>query len=340
MSISYKFKMNINLLNKLSEKNVLVIGDYCVDEFWYGENVGIAPAGIKSKVPRFLEREVKTNPGMTGNIAAGISALGAKCYAAGVIGNDEASKILISFFNERRIDYKGMIFQEDRITSRFLRNMILSDNNPPEFYSRWDRENHGKMNENSSKSLIKFIETIGPSFDAIVVADYNEHGEGIINPEILNGIRETAKKENIFLIGDSRKNFNQFEDFTCIKPNLKEAGQLYRGEISSLEESAQEIIKALNLKSLLVTKDNKGMEIFTREGLRKSFPTYAENIVSVDGAGDTVTCAFTLGVISGLGYVDATKLASYAAAIAVSKPGVDVVTFEELKNFTLSRENK
>lgn len=328
--------MNLDLLDKFKDKNILVVGDYCLDKFYYGEPKGISP---EAPILRIVGNKdtVKINPGMAGNIVAGIRALEAKCYAVGIIGEDEASKNLIRIFNKEEVNTRGMILKDYRVTPEFTR-IVATGKYPQQQKIRFDIENTKKIDISVAREIINFIDKTRGGFDAIIVADYNEFGEGIIHPRLLEEIKEIAMKEEIPIIGDSRLGFSNFKDFTCIKPNLYEAEQLYPEEVRSLEQLARKITRRLNLDSLLITKDKEGMYLFTSSGIKKDFPAYAKKIVDVTGAGDSVTSAFTLALASGFSYEDSAQLASYAAAIAVSKPGVDVVSLDELKQFALENE--
>lgn len=319
--------MELEYLNNFRDKKILVIGDYCIDRFYYGSPNNQCPVSPEAPILRMLINQTKTNPGMTGNIALGINALEAKCYAVGIIGEDNASKDLIAMFKEKGINTDGMFLQKERITPEFSR-IVARGKYPEQSLMRFDKENITRINEESTYNLIEFIGQLRNEIDAIIVADYDEVGNGVIGKELLYGIkriRETRK--NIIVIGDSRTDFEKFYGFTCIKPNLDEASRL--GEI----ENASKIIEKLNLNALLITKDKDGMEIITKEGGRNRFPAYAQNVVDVTGAGDSVICAFTLGLSSGFDYFSSAQLSSYAAAISVSKPGVYAVTLNELKDF-------
>lgn len=326
---------NAESLNKFRDKKILVIGDYCIDKFCYGEPKGISPEAPILRIVGSKE-SIKINPGMTGNIAAGVRALGAECYAIGIIGEDEASRNLIKIFNERGISTQGMISRNYRITPEFTR-IVATGKYPEQQKIRFDIENTKKLDESATHQLIEYIDKCR-GIDAIIVADYNEFGEGIINQELLEKIKLITMREGIILIGDSRLGFSNFTNFTCIKPNIYEAEQIFHEKTDSLEELAQKIIQNLNLKSVLITKDKDGMYLFTSSGIKKDFPAYAKKVVDVTGAGDSVISAFTLALASGFSYENSAKLASYAAAIAVSKPGVDVVTLNELKQFVLENE--
>jgi rfaE bifunctional protein kinase chain/domain len=328
----------MELLNSFKGKNILVVGDYCIDKFYYGEPKGVSP---EAPVVRNVGNKdtLKINPGMTGNIVANINALGANCYAVGIIGDedDDASRILLKIFNKRGINTQGLIPRTYRTTPEFIRIVSGGARYPAQHSTRHDVENTNKINEPATQDMINFIHGLENKLDAIIVADYNEFGEGIITEDLLEEVRGVAMRKGIPLMGDSRIGFNNFKNFTCIKPNLSEAKQIYVGT-DSLEDIARGLTQRLCLKSILITKDKEGMYLFTASGIKKDFPAYAKKVVDVTGAGDSAISAFTLALSSGFSYEDSAQLASYAAAIAVSKPGVDVVTLDELKQFALESE--
>jgi len=53
--------------------NILVIGEFCVDEFVYGECTRLNP---EAPTPVFIPKNTKTNPGMAGNVMANLLSLG------------------------------------------------------------------------------------------------------------------------------------------------------------------------------------------------------------------------------------------------------------------------
>ncbi|HTY44332.1 MAG TPA: bifunctional ADP-heptose synthase [Patescibacteria group bacterium] len=328
--------MNLNLLEKFMNAKVLVVGDYCIDKFCYGEPKGISP---EAPILRIVGNKdtIKINPGMAGNIAAGVRALGAECYAVGVVGEDESSRNLVRIFKERGINTQGMISRNYRVTPEFMRVVAVGKSYPEQQEIRFDTENTEKTGESATREIINFISEL-KGLDAVIVADYNEFGEGIVNSELLDGITTVTKKQGILLMGDSRLGFGNFRDFTCIKPNFSEAEHLYSGKAESVDDLAWRITQRLNLESVLITRDKDGMYLLTNSGIKKEFPAYAKKVVDVTGAGDSVISAFTTALASGFSYEDSAQLASYAAAVSVSKPGVAAVSLDELKQFALENE--
>ena len=64
----------------------------------------------------------------------------------------------------------------------------------------------------------------------------------------------------------------------------------------------------------------------------------AREVFDVTGAGDTVIAAFSLGVLSGLSFADAARLANTAAGVVVSKVGTAVVFPEEIRSSLRKQE--
>jgi bifunctional ADP-heptose synthase (sugar kinase/adenylyltransferase) len=86
------------------------------------------------------------------------------------------------------------------------------------------------------------------------------------------------------------------------------------------------------VEALLVTRGNKGMALFSRDGQVRHIPiSGTDEIADVTGAGDTVAAAVTLGLASGADFYTAARVANCAAGIVVMKRGTAVVTADELK---------
>lgn len=87
-----------------------------------------------------------------------------------------------------------------------------------------------------------------------------------------------------------------------------------------------------NVEALLITRGNKGMALFLRDGQVRHIPiSGTDEIADVTGAGDTVAAAVTLGLASGADFYTAAMIANCAAGVVVMKRGTAVVTAEELK---------
>ena len=92
----------------------------------------------------------------------------------------------------------------------------------------------------------------------------------------------------------------------------------------------------LNLKSLLITRGSEGMTLLDLKNgkiIRADFPTEAQDVFDVSGAGDTVIASIAAGLASGFTLSDSIKLANIAAGIVVGKLGTSTVTQGEISPF-------
>ena len=78
-------------LADLAGRTVLCIGDLMLDDFVYGEVTRISP---EAPAPVIAVQRSETNIGGAGNVARNLASLGVRCIFVGIIGEDEAGKIL------------------------------------------------------------------------------------------------------------------------------------------------------------------------------------------------------------------------------------------------------
>src|SRR3954463_14495159 len=91
------------LSRAMLQQTVLCIGDLMLDEFVYGEVSRISP---EAPAPVIAVQRSQTSIGGAGNVARNIVSLGASCIFVGLVGEDDAGRIL-----------KAALAQENRIES-------------------------------------------------------------------------------------------------------------------------------------------------------------------------------------------------------------------------------
>jgi bifunctional ADP-heptose synthase (sugar kinase/adenylyltransferase) len=89
---------------------------------------------------------------------------------------------------------------------------------------------------------------------------------------------------------------------------------------------------SMHLAALLITRGNKGMTIFLKNGKAHHIPISGkDDVTDVTGAGDTVCASVALALASGADFYTASRIANYAAGVVVMKRGTATVSPEELK---------
>lgn len=318
---------NINFFKKfltdsIKHSNISVIGDYMLDQYFYGEVSRISP---EAPVPVSLVKEVQTKLGGAANVVHNLVALGCKVNAIGVIGNDSHGEILLTLLERLGVDTKGMIRSLRKTTTK---TRVLGNRQQ---IVRIDFEDSVPINQSELLSLEEaFFDKVKES-DAVILSDY---GKGLATEKFCRKIIETAHAKNIPVLVDPKgSDWEKYKGADYITPNIKELGEAFGTKIANRESeilsAAQKLMKSFDIKNILATRSEKGMTLVSHEGVY-SIPTKAREVFDVSGAGDTVISVFTAGIASGLSSKDASVLSNLAAGIGVGKLGTYAVSNKEI----------
>lgn len=313
---------------------VLVLGDYCLDEYLESRVAGVSP---EAPILRVIITNRTVNPGMTGNIVSNLASLGVDVVSGGVLGGDETSKEMLDLFKQKKIK-TDFVIQKDRITPKFSRILTNDEKYPKQPLIRFDKESETKITEQTKENILNNIKKI-KDLDAIILADYNEFGEGLIDEKFIERLKSLTVGRKIKLIGDSRLRPEIFKDFNLVKINLKEAEQMYKSVLDQKinvdkkfgKNFSHKLLKALNLDILIITADKNGSEIITKNGEYYKIFASAKKVIDVCGVGDTFLAGFVLKWLSSVNLKQALIFADKVSAVAVSKPGVSTVRLSEIK---------
>ncbi len=327
-----------SIINKFNKARILVIGDLILDQYIWGSADRISP---EAPVPIVWANKRTYVPGGAANVANNISAFQAHVCLAGVIGRDNQAAILLSELKKRRINTKGIFVEPKRQTT--LKTRVIVGHQQ---VVRVDWEHREAIARDSNSKLIKFIKNNINDFDAIIIEDY---GKGVVNAALLDELLGLAHKyKKITAIDPKEEHFQYYNGATSITPNRKELENAIRNlkikdttnkfKVDSdrlftdkdIDSAAKQILKYLNLESILVTLGEHGMRLFEKSGRVTHIPTVAQEVFDVSGAGDTVIATFTLALASGATKLEAAHIANFAAGIVVGKLGTAVTNRKEL----------
>lgn len=131
------------------------------------------------------------------------------------------------------------------------------------------------------EKLKRFINLNISKYDTIIISDYNK---GFITKELLQHFSELKIKYKFQILIDTKKNdLKLFRNFDYIKQNYKEHKSL--GINKTIFKSN---LKKYNIQNYLLTKSEKGMDIyFNNKSLSENFP-FKVNVNNVSGAGDVI----------------------------------------------------
>ncbi|MHC4365911.1 MAG: bifunctional heptose 7-phosphate kinase/heptose 1-phosphate adenyltransferase, partial [Planctomycetota bacterium] len=103
----------LKIVTNLGSPKVLVVGDFMLDVYTYGDALRISP---EAPVPVLKVTKTTHSCGGAGAVTANLAALGAKALCLGVIGEDQNGKTLKKMLAETGADISGLLTVTDRPT--------------------------------------------------------------------------------------------------------------------------------------------------------------------------------------------------------------------------------
>jgi len=296
---------------------ILVVGDAMLDHYWDGSVDRISP---EAPVPVLSVGARRSVPGGAANVAANLSALGARVTLLSLVGRDEAADTLETLlmaqgvYLERVVDVAYSTTQKIRCVSR--RQQLL----------RADFEM--KPPPTMLTTLAHRYAALLPGHDLVVLSDYNKGALQECQP-LVRGARDLGKQ---VLVDPKGHDYSRYAGATLIKPNLSEfkscAGEF--NDEAQFRRRGSLLRKKLRAEHLLVTRGEEGMSLFDEEQVHHQ-PARVRDVYDVSGAGDTVLATMAYMMAQGQPALLAMKWASTAAGIVVGKFGTSLVTLKELQ---------
>ncbi|HEX9744158.1 MAG TPA: PfkB family carbohydrate kinase [bacterium] len=312
-----------SLVPKLSGQKILVLGDLMLDTYLQGDASRISP---EAPVPVVKLNKREDRPGGAANCAMNIAAMGGIPVLVGTIGNDEAGEIFRKLIRGSGFDDSGIISDSSITTIRKTRVVASTQQ-----IVRVDEEKVSPLIESLIDKAFGFISDHISDAGAVAVSDY---AKGFIGPELMTVLHDISRQNRVPILVDPKpSNIGIYSGSDLIKPNRKEISEITGFSVTdekSCDDAANLVKENYSPKSLLVTLGQDGMRLYANGKDPVNIRAKVSRIFDVSGAGDTVLAVCALGYASGMDTVDSCTLASYAAAVAVTKPGTSVVTPEEL----------
>ena len=182
------------------------------------------------------------------------------------------------------------------------------------------------------RKLIDAILPLLPRAGIVLLSDY---AKGTLTARVIRNVIDAARKLGKPVIVDPKSaNLAIYRGATLLKPNRREFAVATRSRAdteSNIAEAAQEIMQLADCEAVLVTQSEHGMTLVRRGAEAIHVPGHPVRVRDVSGAGDTVAAVLAVAVAAGADWEAALRIANAAAAVAVSKIGVAVVTLAELR---------
>jgi rfaE bifunctional protein kinase chain/domain len=318
------------LLGRVRNSRILVIGDLMMDQFIWGRVGRISP---EAPVPVVDFDHESLMPGGAANVARNLSSLGAESVLAGVVGRDHWGRTLKKLLRQENVGCDGLVVHSGRPT--ILKTRIIAHQQQ---VVRVDRETRDDLEARATRRLLDVIERHLPECSAVIVGDY---GKGVVTQPLLDQLKRWCRERGIWLSLDPKPVHHlNLAGLSLITPNRKEAFELAGLQDRSrhkvplddplLREVSEKVLSKLQPALLLITLGDQGMLLCGRGQKPFHIPTVAQEVFDVSGAGDTVIASFSLAVAAGASPLEAAIFSNHAAGVVVGKVGTATVSPEEL----------
>ena len=313
------------LLPPTVSARILVVGDFMVDRYWFGDTVRVSQ---EAPVPVVDVADVEDRPGGAANVALNIATLGAQCVFVAAVGRDAAARGV-----RERLEAAGVEcdFVEVPAWQTTLKIRVVSQRQQ---LLRADVE--APLPESVSEAVQARVAARLPDVDAVILEDYDK---GVLAaPEALV---ECAKAAGVTVLVDPKhKPFTRYAGADVIKPNRREfqrAVGTWRDE-AELAAKGEAVLERTGAGALVVTQGSEGLTVVRREGGASHVSGHDVQIYDRTGAGDTVAAALGVGIGLGWDLMEAARMANAAAGLVCAKSGTASVSGAEVNRALAKRK--
>ena len=308
------------ILKKISSVKIAVIGDFCLDAYWFVDETK-SEISIETGHPTRPVSQQKYSLGGAGNVTNNLAAMGVKDIRAfGVIGKDPFGPEMVNLMKNAGINTDNLLIQNEQWATHVYIKPYIDDKEQ----NRIDFGNYNKLADDTANRLINNLEQEIIDIDLI-----------IINQQVLAGIStEYFRKklvevinhfpEKIF-IADSR-NFTDFYTGAYRKMNDSEAALLCGikkepGEIVKYSEvmNAAKTLCERYKRPLFITRGSRGSIAVNESGVTETPGLMIISKVDTVGAGDSYLAGVAATLAAGFSMPTASEIGSYVAGVTVQK---------------------
>ena len=319
----------IDLIKKIGESKILVVGDLALDEMVYGDT-----ERISREAPVLILQHTHTKfiLGGASNAAHNVSEInGGKVSVIGIIGDDYQANDLKNAFKEANIDCSSLIVDKCRKTITKTRISGSCSHSITQQIVRIDRQTNAPISKETEAKMIAEIEKFVPLHDAVILSDYHI---GTLTDNVIKAVVDTAKKYDKKVIVDAQRDLGRYKGITSMTPNLPDTQKyvgLYLRSKEDFLKAGNQLLKETSADAILITCGADGMVVVEPDNKYTHIPVFNKaEVFDVTGAGDTVTAVYTLALACGAEPVYAAIIGNIAAGIVVKQFGCATTSIDEI----------
>lgn len=309
-----------SLLDRLTNKKIGVLGDYCLDAYQFMD-ASASEISIETGLPTRPVRSFRFSLGGAGNVASNLASLGVgQVFALGVSGEDPYGWEMRKLLEEAGIHTQYLLNQGRDWSTHVYTKMYDGDRE----LERVDFGNFNILAEAAFGGLLSAVETLMPSLDAL-----------IINQQLINGIHTPNFRkalsnllnnyETSILITDSRHYNDDFAG-SMRKLNDREAAAIcYPGrddvgfeDKETAAQMAQQLWKRWG-RPVFLTRGDRGCMVCAEGSVRTIPGLYITSRIDIVGAGDSMLAGIAAALAAGQDPASAASFGNFVAGVTIQK---------------------
>ena len=315
-------------VKNLGSPTVLVVGDFMLDIYVYGDALRISP---EAPVPVLMVTRTESCCGGAGSVVADLVALGAKPVCIGTIGDDADGRILADKLADAGADIRGLVKTGDRPTTSKQRLIGLAQHRHRQQLMRIDRESAEPLCDSHKQAILDAYSYRLADVDIVCLQDYNK---GVLCASLSRQLIALATDAGKAVLVDPgpTDDYSKYAGATLITPNRKETALAVGFDITDAETAAKAaslLQDELKLDAVVITLDKEGAYLRAPD-VAKIVPTRPRSVYDVTGAGDMVLATLAVTLACGCDYETAVHIANTAGGLEVEKFGAATVTVDEI----------
>lgn len=307
-------------------RHALLVGDFMVDAYLYGETVRVSR---EAPVLVVRKQRLEQRLGGAANTAHNLTALGLRTTLVGAVGVDAAGVELCAQLQRTGAQVADLrrVARTTPVKTRILAGAFGTSRQQ---VLRLDDEPDGDLAVDDLQAMAASLRVAAEHVDVIIVSDY---GAGTIAGPVLSTLLALARAGHRICV-DSRYQLRRFVGVTAITPNVPEAEDtvgFHIGDGEAVLRAGSTMLADLQCDACLLTQGNLGMTLFRPACAPQHVDIIGhEEVTDVTGAGDTVIATLGAALAAGLGFSNAMALANCAAGVVVTKAGAAVAMPQEI----------
>lgn len=308
------------VLNDVSEVRIAVVGDFCLDAYWFIDESKSEISIETGQMTRPVKQQ-RYSLGGAGNVTNNLTAMGVKDVRAfGVIGPDPFGTEMVKVMQRNGINPENLIIQEENWSTHVYTKPYIADVEQ----NRIDFGNFNELSNDTADRLIVLLKNEIPQVDVVIV-----------NQQVLSGIHTEYFRNQLvkviqqfpdkIFIADSR-NYSEVYDGAYRKMNDREAANLVGLKkeaddvvlYSEVKDAATRLYKKFG-KPLFITRGERGSVVVDENGVTDIYGLMIISKVDPVGAGDSYLSGAAATLAAGYNMQTAAEIGSYVAGVTVQK---------------------